>query len=159
MEINKYNNIKAICILHQNDNNINGYIKFYQLNNKVKIEYKIMGMSDGYHGIHIHDFGDLSDKCNSTCNHFNPFNKNHGGPDSKERHVGDLGNLYSENRISEGYFFDDLISLNPKDITSIIGRAVVIHQYRDDLGLGKNKESLKTGNAGKRIACGVIGIK
>ena len=50
---------------------------------------------------------------------------------------------------------DKLIRLRGK--YSLIGRSVVIHSERDDLGLGGNAESLKTGNAGKRIACGVIG--
>ena len=51
---------------------------------------------------------------------------------------------------------DKLVKLKGK--YSVIGRAFVIHQKEDDLGKGDNKESLVTGNAGKRIACGIIGI-
>ena len=52
--------------------------------------------------------------------------------------------------------YDTKIKLSGKN--SIVGRSVVIHADRDDLGLGGNAESLKTGNAGSRIACGVIGL-
>ena len=41
---------------------------------------------------------------------------------------------------------------------SVIGRSCVLHRYTDDLGMGGNAESEKTGNAGPRIACGVIGL-
>ena len=50
----------------------------------------IYGLQDGLHGFHIHEFGDLSDGCNTACSHFNPFNKKHGGLHSKERHASDL---------------------------------------------------------------------
>ena len=50
---------------------------------------------------------------------------------------------------------DKLIKLRGK--YSVIGRSVVIHADEDDLGKGGDKESLITGNAGARIACGVIG--
>ena len=43
-------------------------------------------------------------------------------------------------------------------IHGIIGRTVVLHSAKDDLGLGGDEGSLKTGNAGSRIACGVIGV-
>ena len=66
---------------------------------------------------------------------------------------------------------DKILRLNPTSKYNIIGRSVVIHQNKDDLGRGGldsygniiskkiHNESVKTGNAGKRIACGVIGIK
>ena len=40
----------------------------------------------------------------------------------------------------------------------IVGRMIIVHADRDDLGQGGDAESLKTGNAGKRVACGVIGL-
>lgn len=55
-------------------------------------------------------------------------------------------------------FLDDRISLNLSDRAYIIGRGLVIHSGEDDLGRGGNKDSKKTGNAGSRLDCAVIGI-
>ncbi|KAG8214597.1 superoxide dismutase [Butyriboletus roseoflavus] len=109
-----------------------------------------------FRGFHIHELGDLSDGCLSTGTHFNPLKKVHGARTDSTRHVGDLGNIASdEHGIATFSFTDDVISLNgPK---GIVGRAVVLHEGEDDLGRGGNEDSLKTGNAGGRIACGVIG--
>lgn len=149
---------KAVCILHQNNNNITGRINFTQKNKKLIIEYEIMGLSDGLHGFHVHEYGDVGDNCMSACSHFNPYNTSHGGLDSSERHLGDLGNILSKNKLAKGKIIDKFLSLNPKHFHSIIGRSIIIHEKEDDLGKGNNEESLKTGNAGARLACGVIGL-
>jgi Cu-Zn family superoxide dismutase len=83
---------------------------------------------------------------------------NHGGPKSAERHVGDLGNIESNGPATESVlnFTDPFVQIY--GATSVIGRAVVVHELEDDLGMGGNADSLKTGNAGNRLACGVIGI-
>lgn len=155
---NNKKKLKAICVLHYNENNINGIIKFTQNNNRLKIEYEINNLKDGYHGFHIHNYGDLTDGCKSACSHFNPFYSNHGSNNSRERHLGDLGNIKSLNKKAKGVIHNNSLSLDPRKINSIIGRAVIVHEDKDDLGRGKNDESLKTGNAGKRLACGVIGL-
>lgn len=82
----------------------------------------------------------------------------HGAPHDNIRHVGDLGNI---NATAEGIvdttFHDAIINLSGE--YSIIGRGLVIHDGEDDLGKGGHQDSKKTGNAGGRVACGVIGIK
>lgn len=93
----------------------------------------------------------------SMCSHFNPYNMTHGCPGMIDRHVGDLGNLQTNNKGEAKYsFYDDCIKLRGTK-ANIIGRGLIIHEDPDDCGQGGNTGSLKTGNAGKRIACAVIG--
>jgi Cu-Zn family superoxide dismutase len=75
----------------------------------------------------------------------------------RERHVGDLGNISTNNKGCAKYtFYDNVIKLRGTK-ANIIGRGLIIHADEDDCGQGGDLESLKTGNAGKRIACAVIG--
>ena len=148
---------EAVCVFQ--DSQIKGYVLFREFKEQKKtgIVLRLTGVPPGEHGFHIHQSGDLREGCNSLCAHFNPYEKNHGGPKDKERHVGDLGNIEPDSKGEVNKtMYDRKIKLSGKN--SIIGRSVVIHANRDDLGKGGNAESLKTGNAGKRIACGVIGL-
>jgi Cu-Zn family superoxide dismutase len=128
------------------------------VSDKITIKIDLKGLpKDKELGFHIHAAGDLSDGCTSACAHFNPFNTVHGGKDSNIRHVGDLGNIKTDkNGECRMIFKDHMIKLRGYK-QNIIGRSIVIHEKKDDFGLGGDDESLKTGNAGKRIACAVIG--
>jgi Cu-Zn family superoxide dismutase len=73
------------------------------------------------------------------------------------RHVGDLGNVLADENGKANFELNDhqVQIMGPH---SVIGRACVLHRKEDDLGTGGDEESKKTGNAGSRIACGVIGV-
>lgn len=152
-------NLEAIAVLAENPDKVTGNIQFTQNGENLEIKYDISGLSDGEHGFHIHEYGNLLDGCTTTGGHFNPLNKKHGGLNSKERHAGDLGNILSKNNRSSGIITTNTLSLHGNSQFSIIGRSILVHADRDDLGKGNNKDSLITGNAGRRLACGVIGIK
>lgn len=85
------------------------------------------------------------------------FGKTHGGPGDDVRHVGDLGNIEADSDGVGVYTaVDDLVMLS--GAMSVIGRSMVIHADTDDLGKGGHDDSLTTGHAGSRVACGVIGL-
>ena len=142
-------NKKAIAILSNG-----GIVEFYQSEyNLCRIECKIKGIRPGLHGLHVHKCGNIKDGCASTCSHYNPEGKSHGGPFGTERHRGDLGNISAdESGVCVQVIHAEI------NVDEIIGRGLVLHEDEDDLGNGLNAESLVTGNAGKRIACGVIGL-
>lgn len=151
----------AICVLNSaKDSEVRGTVIFNQdsYTSPTKIKGTFEGLKkNGKHGFHIHEFGDNTDGCISAGPHFNPFNKTHGGLDDEERHIGDLGNILSdENGKSTFYNENKLIHLSGK--YSIIGRTCVLHADEDDLGRGNFPDSKTTGHSGSRIACGIIGI-
>lgn len=124
----------------------------------MRVKGYIKNLPRGKHGIHIHEFGDVTNGCTSAGEHFNPFDKNHGGPLDSDRHLGDLGNIYSKGqRVTLVDFKDDIISLYGP--YNILGRSIVIHTMEDDLGKVNNQQSKLTGNSGGRLCCGVIGVK
>jgi len=162
--------VKAVCILQSaqvsctsqtlsEPHGRTGVVYLEELGDITLIYGTIKGLKkNGTHAIHIHEFGDLTEGCTSCCAHYNPFNMNHGGPNSADRHVGDLGNLHAnEQGIAIFKITDNLVKLRGQ--YNVIGRSIVIHEDPDDLGLGNHSDSLKTGHAGKRIACGVIGYR
>jgi superoxide dismutase, Cu-Zn family len=158
----RHKQLECVAVLNPDKsipkNTVHGIVEFLQRPKHLDIKYKIYNLSNGEHGFHIHKCGDLTKGCSSGCSHFNPENCNHGGLNSKKCHAGDLGNIKSKDGLSQGTIRTNKITLR-KSIRNIIGRMIIVHADRDDLGKGGDEESLKTGNAGKRLSCGVIGIR
>ena len=132
--------------------NVGGYVTFTEVDGGVLIRGEVTGHTPGIRGWHIHEKGDCSDpKAMSAGGHFNPRGHKHGAPSDADRHAGDLGNLEFEpsGRAFVGATVSG-ISVSSDRPDGIIGRALIIHMDRDDL------KTDPTGNAGGRVACGVI---
>jgi len=149
---------RAVAVL-KGDSEVKGTVWFSQEREgaPTTINGEITGLKAGSHGFHIHQYGDSTNGCISAGPHFNPFNKTHGGPDDEVKHVGDLGNVEAGNDgVAKFEITSKVIQLTGQN--SVVGRSMVVHEKKDDLGKGNDEESKKTGNAGARLACGVIGL-
>ncbi|EXJ75611.1 superoxide dismutase [Cladophialophora psammophila CBS 110553] len=151
--------VKAVAVL-RGDSKITGQVTFEQASESAPttITWDIQGHDpNAERGMHVHQYGDNTNGCTSAGPHYNPHGKTHGGPTDQERHVGDLGNIKTDAQgNSKGSVSDSFVKLIGEH--SVLGRTIVVHAGTDDLGKGGNEESKKTGNAGPRPACGVIGI-
>jgi Cu-Zn family superoxide dismutase len=122
----------------------------------VKMHVELKNIQFGEHAVHIHQ--------NAVCDapdfkgaggHFNPDKKQHGWDNPMGHHNGDLPKNVSvgEDHTGDATFELTAISLDPAAANSIFangGTAVVVHEKADDM------KTDPTGNAGNRIACGVV---
>lgn len=134
-----------------------GYVIFTQNSNNTEISLHLQNLPPGLHGLHVHESADRRKGCDSAGPHYNPFHGQHGNINEKGNHLGDLGNIDVK---SDGTCTDTIIA-NYLPLTGehqIVGRSLVLHAGKDDLGKGGNAESKKTGNSGSRLTCGVIGF-
>jgi Cu-Zn family superoxide dismutase len=124
---------------------VTGRVAVTAISGGVHLEVKASGLAPGVHGFHVHEVGDCSaPDASSAKGHFNPGAKPHGS------HAGDLADLTAD-ASGMAHLSVDMPGLALDDgPTGIVGRAFVIHADPDD------HKSQPAGNAGKRIACGVI---
>ncbi|KAA8550306.1 hypothetical protein F0562_001990 [Nyssa sinensis] len=148
---------KAVAVLKGNSK-VEGVVTLTQEGDgPTTVNVRVTGLAPGLHGFHLHEFGDTTNGCMSTGSHFNPNKRTHGAPGDEIRHAGDLGNIVaSANGVAEAKIVDKQIRLSGSN--SAVGRAFVVHELEDDLGKGGQELSLTTGNAGGRLACGVVGL-
>lgn len=130
---------------------VKGTVWFTQGKNGVTIEASMEGLTPGLHGFHIHETGDCSAEDGSSAGgHFMVGEQPHGKPDGEAHHAGDLGNIAARaDGKAEKSFGSTAISLEPGP-TFIGDRAVIVHADQDDM------KTQPTGNAGGRVACGLI---
>jgi superoxide dismutase, Cu-Zn family len=133
-------------------NTVRGVVTFEEGEKGVHVVVNLAGLKPGKHGFHIHEFGDISsDDGSSAGGHFNPTGMPHSMPMSVKRHAGDMGNIVADEQGNAHLdYTDSEMKLNGKN--SIIGHAVIVHEKEDDF------KTQPTGNAGARVANGVIGI-
>jgi superoxide dismutase, Cu-Zn family len=120
---------------------------------ELNVTVKLKGIPFGEHAVHIHQ--------NPTCEapdfksaggHFNPDTKQHGMENPMGHHAGDMPKNISigEDHTGEITFKVDYLTLAPGAPNSVLGHSIMVHEKADDM------KTDPTGNAGNRIACGII---
>lgn len=132
-------------------NEVSGKVNFKKTPEGVAVTGTIEGLTPGEHGFHIHENGDCSSTDGKSAGgHFSPGGQPHGAPGADEHHEGDMGNLSANDEgvaeIDEQFEF---LEMGDGEAT-ILGKAIIVHGGADDL------ESQPSGDAGARVACGVI---
>ncbi|GFO46232.1 superoxide dismutase [Cu-Zn] [Plakobranchus ocellatus] len=108
----------------------------------------VTGLTPGPHGLSIYELGDYS----SGWYHSDTVQGN-----ITALPLGQLGNIVAgADGKANVHITNAQIPLSGEN--SVIGRGLVVHDKADDLGQGGDEESLTSGNAGARLACGVIGL-
>jgi Cu-Zn family superoxide dismutase len=133
------------------DSAVRGTVSFTRAEGGVRVVARITGLTPGLHGFHVHEFGDCSAPDGTSAGgHFNPAGAPHAGPHDVARHAGDMGNVEADAQgVAVVDYVDPKASLEGEN--SVLGRGVIVHANADDL------KTQPTGNAGGRLACGVIG--
>ena len=128
-----------------------GVAEFSQEEGKVTLRLLVHGAPSGTHAVHLHEKGDCSDpEAKSAVAHWNPGGAKHGKW-GDACHLGDIGNIDVDDH-GEGVLLltTDLWTIGGDPQADILGKSMIVHAQPDDF------QTQPTGNAGGRIACGVI---
>lgn len=147
-------NLVARAVMQDTTGKRIGQIDLQQTPEGVKIKVGVTGLPPGDHAVHVHTFGTCEPPFNSAGPHFNPENKKHGTKSADGPHAGDLPNITaSASGEAKAEFTSKLITLRqhqPNSLFKAQGTSFIIHARADD------HKTDPSGNAGDRIACGVI---
>jgi len=129
---------------------LTGSAEFMMHGGMMMVTVTVKDAAPGVHAVHVHEKGDCSaPDATSAGGHFNPGGHQHGAPDAKEHHAGDLGNM-TVGADGTGSIMVHSGDLSLEGPNSVVGHAIIIHEKSDDF------VTQPTGNAGGRIGCGVI---
>lgn len=151
-KINQYELFAVSSMEPKSNSKVQGKVEFRKHPKGILVLIAVRGVeSAGPRGIHIHEHGDCSAAdASSAGSHFNPTDEQHGKPNSDSYHFGDLGNIEID-ETGQGKKALILQKAKQKNLSEqlIVGRSVILHAKED-------KFTQPVGDAGGRIACGVI---
>lgn len=130
-----------------------GTLSFAAVDGGVRVTGEVTGLpGGGAHGFHVHEAGDCSaPDASSAGGHFNPASSAHGRVGQGEHHAGDSDNISADDRgVASVDTLLQGVSLGDGGAGDIVGKGVIVHADADDY------TTQPTGNAGGRLACGVI---
>ncbi|HEX7706321.1 MAG TPA: superoxide dismutase family protein [Thermoanaerobaculia bacterium] len=131
-----------------------GTVEFVELaDGSVRVDVQLRGVPPGLHGFHVHEVGNCGDNGNAAGGHFNPGQHPHGAPGVATHHAGDFGNVNADAQGNVQTQFTLRSITVSSGANSVVGRAVILHADPDDL------VTQPTGNAGGRIACGIVNLQ
>ena len=120
---------------------------------EVEVRVELTGVPSGVHGFHIHEKGDCGDNGNAAGGHYNPMSMPHAAPDAASHHAGDFGNVTASDNGEVRTTFTTRSVTVAEGVKTAVGHAIILHANPDDL------TTQPTGNAGARIACGVVTLQ
>ncbi|MCQ0989100.1 superoxide dismutase family protein [Jiella marina] len=129
-----------------------GTVSFIPTPQGVILDANLSNVPEGTHGFHIHETGLCEGDFSSAGGHYNPTDKDHGFLAENGPHAGDLPNISSANGTVRAADFTPLVTMTGGDapLDDDDGSALIIHSGADDY------MSQPSGDAGDRVACGVI---
>src|SRR5262245_12111257 len=131
-----------------------GQVQLLQTPHGVLLKLSVKGVPPGDHAFHVHAVGKCEPPFTSAGGHFNPAGKKHGMEAVEGSHAGDMPNLHipanGELVVEIANPMISLVKGQPNTVFDADGSAIIIHAGADDY------KTDPTGNAGDRIACGVI---
>lgn len=152
----------ALTVLRDASSNVVGRVYFFQAKEKISVVATAAWLAPGFHGFHVHAIGacDAATSFTSAGGHENPGAKTHG------QHAGDMPPLLAgaDGTAWTSFRTDRFVDAEVFDAD---GSAVIVHagpdnlahvptRYRSDAGPGPDAATLGTGDAGARVACGVV---
>jgi Cu-Zn family superoxide dismutase len=143
----------SVTLEPKSGSKVTGKATFTEKGKQVVLHLEVEGAPPGEHAAHIHEFGDCSaPDGKSAGGHWNPTTDEHGKWGVDHFHLGDIGNMtIKPDGKGEIELTTDKWSLAEGATNNPSGKSIVVHGGVDDF------KTQPTGNAGNRIACGVIG--
>lgn len=146
----------AICVFSCSEHHNHGVAHITETypNGPLRIDLSVYNIAPGDHGFHLHQSGNELHAPESLCAHFNPTGANHGDLNDPRGHYGDFGNI----TVDASGNCRVVIVANFVRMNDVLGRSLIIHQDKDDLGRGHFPDSLTSGHSGKRLLWGIVGV-